>query len=250
VKLHIQIAGDKALIPVAKQAWNEFETSIALPFAYDKPAEVSVCDDTEDSDLAECQVTNGVAVIRIKPAFLDVDVLQPLEQNLTLLHESLHIASFTGTLRDMYAAVNGFTEAYGIHCQIARRLGKHLFEVDAEFALRDLYSEHLSDRTAYCVRQTAETIGHWYSDIPSTHRVRPYYVLLDQLRAELLGLLAGDESVTRRLCSSVELASEPTDEIAALHRMLSPKCNNFADLPRWGAATYEAVIRRVTEALI
>lgn len=247
LKLHIYVVGDRAEIAKAERAWDVFEKSFATPFTYDKPAEFRVCVDTDDSELAECRVHNGVAEIRVTPLLL---AALAVEQNLTLLHESLHIASFTGTLRDMYAAVNEFTRTYAIHCPIARLLGQHLFEVDAKFALREHYGAHAADRTACLIQQREETIGRWYSVIPATHPVRPYYVLLDQLRAELAGVLADDDSVTQRLCSSLEQASEPyATEIATLHRMLSPKSNDFKDLSQWGADTYEAVVRRVTESV-
>src|SRR5690242_14093222 len=100
MNLHIHMAGDAALMPRAEQAWAAFEASFVLPFAYDKPPVFGVCEDTAVSALAESMFHEEVATIRVTREFLDAPLI---ERHLTLLHESLHIASFAGPLREMYA---------------------------------------------------------------------------------------------------------------------------------------------------
>jgi hypothetical protein len=272
MNLHIDVAGDTALIPIAEHAWAAFETSFVLPFAYDKPAIFGVCDDTAVSALAESMLHEGVATIRVTRDFLDAPLI---ERHLTLLHESLHVASLSGTLRNMYAATTRFEEThvrqtldrirntfkpedqwpiaerFNSYHPIASALAQHLYEVDVELALGMQYPGHVAARNEYYVKLRNEGFtSHPYTNVAEGCRV--YWILLDRLRAELAGVLAGDDSVTRELWSRIEQVPgfvEPSDEneIATLHQMLSPKWKNFADLSQWGAATYEAVVRLVTE---
>ena len=240
MKLRIYVVGDSARIPDAKHIWEAFEKSVTLPFAYDKPADFHVCDDTAVSEIAEARVEHGVAEIKVTPLLLDSP-----RPDLTLLHESLHIASFIGPLQDLYATAKKLQGP-----TIGHALGRHLFEVDAEFALRDQFPDYAADRATHYVQDVEKKIGSLYSDLPADDPQRPYGVLYDQLRAELAGVLLRDVRVETRLSASLERSPEwCADDIEKLHGMLSPKSNDYADLPRWGAKTYETIISRVNDQL-
>ena len=106
MKLQIDVSGNEpSRLPAAERAWTEFEAAVELPFDYEKPANFAVCHQTDVSQLAEVAVKNGIATLRLTPALLDCP---PNERTSTLLHESLHIASFVGPLREMYEAAVRF----------------------------------------------------------------------------------------------------------------------------------------------
>ena len=66
------------------------------------------------------------------------------------------------------------------------------------------------------------------------------------MRAELVAILANDPTVEATLCTALApVPASATTEIEALHRLLSPHLNDYANLPEWGAAAYASVYERV-----
>jgi hypothetical protein len=116
-----------------------------------------------------------------------------------------------------------------------------------ELALAKQYPDLAADRAAYFVKiqegvRARERATGWYRNLQPNHPLRPYYVLGDRLMAELAGLLR-DAQLEKDLCAGLEeTPRESVSDIEEMHRMLSPKFNDYADLPQWGIERYEAVI--------
>jgi hypothetical protein len=244
---------DASRIEHAKRVWAAFEQSIELPFEYDnKPPKPKVSSVNPMSEWAMTLVQHGVAYIALTNRLLDARLM---EQKLTLLHESLHIASFTGPLLEMYGAVKRHRTRYSNAHPISHWLGLYMYEVDAELALAERYKEYAAARASYYVKvqqlvRQQERAQGWCVRLSARDPARPYYVLGDRLCAELAGLLAGDKHVETQLCSDLEQPPPAcAHEIETVRQMLSPISNDYADLPRWGAARYEEVVRRVTEGI-
>ena len=170
MRLHLHVAGAPGRVDQAVQVWAAFESSVGLPFSYHGRITPGTCDETEHSEWAECSYSDGIATIRVTPRLLDAPAI---EQTLTLLHESLHIASFAGSLKPMCAEVTRFRNQYQIECNIAQWLASHLFEVDAEFALRSRYPAYVSERANFCFRLQQQGGGGCIRRRSVSYRVRP-----------------------------------------------------------------------------
>jgi hypothetical protein len=245
--LQLYVIGDRTLIPLLEAAWADFEQWVAVPFRYDRVAPVHVYSGSTDvSDYAQARVEAGVAEIAVTRTTLEAP---RSERRLTLLHEAMHIAAFIGPLWHMNEAVKRLRAQYHYAFPHARMLANWMFEVDAELSLAHQFENHAKDRAEYYVRLEERSSGA-YRVLPSDDLGRPYYVLRDRLCAELAGILANDGSVEPRLARSLEEPPDwAVDEMETLHTMLSPKLNNYADLPQWGVPRYEAVLNRVIDKL-
>src|SRR5215203_5835586 len=133
MKLHIHAVGDTDAIMTAKQAWDAFEDSFAVPFAYEKPVLFSSGVGMNVSQFAEARLIEGVAHLNVSPLYLSA---ARDEQQLTLLHELLHLSALIGPLRELNEAVDRLRDTYHYACPPAFALANWMFEVDAEFALR------------------------------------------------------------------------------------------------------------------
>ena len=82
-----------------KDAWEQFESSIRLPFAYSRRTFNASC--MQHSDVAAVErPRRGLGVIRVHPQ--KFFALPDGRRLLTLLHESLHLAAITGPLAGIY----------------------------------------------------------------------------------------------------------------------------------------------------
>lgn len=245
MNLEILIAGDPGLVSKAKRAWESFEGTLTVPFAYDR-VEYSTSGEMAVSETAEATVNEDGAKIRIAPALLEAP---EVDIHLVLLHESLHIAAFVGPLREMWNAVRQFTQIQGAAADLGRTLGRHLFETDAEIGLRDRYQSWMQRRAAYSVKSLQVEMMTWYADLPVSHPARPYCVLRDRLSAELAGLLADDYAVTIALTERLVPQPDTDPEVEAIYRLLSHRVRDYSTLPHWGSAAYKEVVWRVTSRL-
>jgi hypothetical protein len=248
MKLHIHPEGDKDAIPTAKQAWDTFAKSVAVPFVYEQPVLFSPCAGMNVSAFAEARLSGGVAHVNVSRSFLNATCD---EQQLTLLDELLHIAAFVGRLRDMHEAVEKLRETYHYAFPPAFALANWMFEVDAECALRDRYSKHAKRRADYYVKLLVQDIRS-NDNLPEGWA--PYYWLRYYLCAELAGILTRDHRIEALLFASLHARPEAPShaewkELDPLHRMLSPKFNGYYSLPQWGAPRYEAILNRVIDRL-
>jgi hypothetical protein len=239
-RLHLQVA-DADQFADMQRIWTEFASTIALPFGYDS-LDFGVFDSCE-SDYAEMRLDHDVATIEVTKKCLN----SLLERNLTLLHESLHVAAFSGRLKDMYATACGLANKYPYcYCHpTAHLLAHHMYEVDAEFALKDQYPDYARERTKYYVEVEQEVRQQDGRGVPLGDPIRPYEVLLDQLRAELAGILANDKRVEVSLSNPEQLPQGSAAGVESVRQLLSPNSTNYEELSRWGATTYEQVMKHI-----
>lgn len=199
------------------EVWKGFEASVSLPFQYSrwKPwAYAGGVDGVAGADLVveghpefRSQEFSRIVVNADRFFALDVD-----RWFLTLLHESLHLASFLDALRPTVAVKHELGRQYGMASALtgAERpyadldqqkltlgflLADHLLECDAEISLRARYAEYASKRAGYYVemRRTAIAEKRWLRPLES---LRPYALLLEWCRLDLgLILTEADENL-------------------------------------------------------
>ena len=248
--------GCRDLIPQVEASWQRFDSSIdPLPFTYGK-VEFDESPAQAVGWAAASLPTPGqtaVGQILIPRKFFD---LSHDEQDLTLLHESLHLASFIGELRLMYKATSeighplALAEMYSKDAVeqrggIALALAGHLYEVEAEFSLQDRYPGRAANaRALYYLGQCQDSLAKksWDKTLSSA---RPFVILLYRLRHELAGLLMENAEVGTVLNQSVPRLSDD-GSTNPIYELLSPEAgDDFASLQEWGTAAYKEVIETV-----
>ena len=165
MELHVGVSGGRMdLNPKADELWRWFEGSVSVPFDYSAVkarAYPGPLDGIAASRLyiPEDPEFDGKEYARILVAE-EFFSLTEEERFLTLLHESMHIASFLGALRPMLVkkgqlcranprpdsiAEKGAKAAGFLLCRydLAFLLAEHLFEIDAELALKPVSYTHL-----------------------------------------------------------------------------------------------------------
>ena len=158
------------LTQAARKAWSDFEGAVAVPFSYSAitfkayagPIEAVAAARLFVEGDPEFSVEEYAQVLMAKRFF----ELPQDRQRLTLLHESLHLTSYIGFLRPLletkwdlvrdYPPPEDFT---GNQVKVAGflknrhslgfMLADHLFEMDAEFSLRELFPKCFQARARY-----------------------------------------------------------------------------------------------------
>jgi hypothetical protein len=261
---------DDARQPDAERAWTAFEQSVQVPVAYRRPVAVRTCNDHPGA-VAAAAIHDRHLKILLTAEFFD---LPAGEQTLTLLHESCHIKAFTGALKELYwfgerlkreqrREILERTQRTGPIREWMQRanaveksrewaqlVAEHLFEVDAEFTLRDMFPEHAAARAAYLVRAKERRFTTTrLEDTP----LRCYEIALARLRAELAGILADDENVTEALMRQIAAVPGFAADCAGsseLYRLVSPTTCDYSKLPTWGRKAYETIVRQAVERAI
>jgi hypothetical protein len=203
------------------EIWKGFEASVSLPFQYSRWAYAGGVGGIAGADL----------VVESHPEFraqefsrivVDADKFLALDDGrrfLTLLHESLHLASFLGVLRSTVQVKHALGRQYDLtspltgderpyddldrqKISLGFLLADQLLEFDAETALKSRYPEHAVKRATYYIemRRTALQERRWLRPLEP---VRPYALLLEWLRLDLGLLLTASDSTLKEEATSM-----------------------------------------------
>jgi hypothetical protein len=224
------------------EVWTAFETSISLPFRYSRwkawayPGGV---DGVAGADLVVegHPESRGQEFSRI---VVDADRFFALDERrrfLTLLHESLHLASFLDALRSTVAVKHRLGRQYNAASTLTGAelppddfdrqkvtlsflLADHVLEYEAEMSLRENYAEYAAERTGYCVemRRAAIAEQRWLRPLEP---LRPYALLLEWCRLDLgLTLTETDEKLNEEVARMLrEVEAELAEYPAARERI-------------------------------
>jgi len=249
----------------AEAIWRKFESSVVLPFTYStfrakayagpisgKAAAVLIGPGHPDFRRHE------YARIVLDRQFLDLRDDQPF---LTLLHESLHLASFQTYLATLHQAKRELVvhhdqceELQGAElskCQLAFLLADQLFEADAEFSLVTRYPDWAGARARFFVEMRRQSAAAPEPTLPPL--LRGYALLAEMLRLELAALLVredgdrDDVATLRRTIETAMLSLDPAtrQQLDYLRVRLSPSRPDFTSLKDWGPDVYRETVGRI-----
>src|ERR1041384_583948 len=149
----------------AEAIWSDFAGRVEVPFRYFPVRGHAHAAETNE-------IAYSVFVLPGHPDYSGQEYAQIVlgrrfpedleERTLTLLHESVHLATFMGSLRPAYEAkaqLSGKYDSSTELVQVAFKLADHIFEAVAELFVREKYPAYAVARARYLAGMQREACG-------------------------------------------------------------------------------------------
>ena len=171
------------------------------------------------------------------------------QRTLTLLHESVHLATFMGALRPAYEAKAQLSGEYDFaieRAQVAFRLADQIFEAAAELFVTEKYPAYAVARARYLagMQQQACDDRLWEGLSEDT---RAYGMVGYLARVDLaLFLLPDEDPLTAELSRWRSQLQDRLhgERFRSLREAVSP-ARDFNTVSEWGPGAYREVVKRI-----
>ena len=243
----------------AEAIWNDFAGRVEVPFPYRVRGYAYAA---ETNEIAYSMLVlpghphyNGQTYAHIVLGTRFPDDRE--ERTLTLLHESVHLATFMGALRPAYEAKGQLSKEYDVaieRVQVAFRLADQIFEAAAELFVRERYPAHAVARAKYLANMQRQACSDrlWERLSEDT---RSFGILGYFLRVDLALLLLPDDDPLRTVlgeCRSQlhdklqDWCASPGvgDRLVLLEETLSPR-RDFNTVSEWGPEAYREAVTTI-----
>jgi len=244
----------------AEAIWSDFAARVEVPFQYFRVRGYAYAAETNE-------IAYSMIVLPGHPDYSGQEYGQIVlglrfpdnreERTLTLLHESVHLATFMGSLRPTYEAKAQLVEEYDVAIelvQVAFRLADQIFEAVAELFVREKYPAYAVARARYLAniqRQAcADRLWERLSEDTRAYGILGYFLRVDlalrllsdddPLMAELSECRSQLHDELRASCASPGVE----DQLSSLEETLSPR-RDFNTVSEWGPEAYREAVKTI-----